>query len=778
VAHRRFLVLLAGAAMLVALAPAPAAVASGKAPPGAAARPAAGRPASDMTTGLPHGKKYKPLVEKGAHVQALGLQDEPPPAGETPPYKIGDTKTWAGLDDVEGAQYLKDYTLRAVGQNIEVWVASDTDEVSTGIRFPEGDCRNDERTQLTDQQLQELIDQYDTNMLPKESAAFSTAPPRDGTKATLPADLDLPADYYKGAGNKVVTLVDNVRDANFYDQSLATGKVTYIAGFFAPLFNQVFDRNVMTIDAYDWIHRTGATPPDEPVEGNLCASKPARPYAYESTFAHEYQHLLESYQDPAETSWINEGLSMYAEVVTGYATPDIPIDKVGTDAYIQCLLGNSETVTPANPNPRPGGPENSLTVWGDQGDESEILCDYGAAFSFMLYLDGRFGDAFLSELHRDKDQGLASVDKLLKAHGVTGGVRPLLHQWAAMIALDAPLEGKAKFYGGNRKDYSTPTLHAAVNWANDDAYATPGAPPNGSDYVRLRNAQGAFVNARDVHRIDFEGAANLPTTPVEWTVDANAPDHAGNPALYSGRGDNFDRAIIHPVTVPATNATLTFDARWDTEAGWDFGFVQVSTDNGATWTSLPATSTTSEHDPGALPTVVANLPGYSGDSAAWVPQTADLSAYAGRSVLLSFRYITDPNTGGDGFWVDNVAVGGTVLSDGSSLAGWRSASEVRPTPVAGYTVQLVGYSSTGRAPVFIEAMPLRDNRAVSIVAPWGLAGRGVDVVAAIVTYDEPTEAITAYAPYTLRVNGVVQPGGSAVAAPPVGGTPSLLLPQG
>jgi hypothetical protein len=32
-------------------------------------------------------------------------------------------------------------------------------------------------------------------------------------------------------------------------------------------------------------------------------------------------------------------------------------------------------------------------------------------------------------------------------------------------------------------------------------------------------------------------------------------------------------------------------------------------------------------------------------------------------------------------------------------------------------------------------------------------------VAAIVTYDEPTESITDYAPYTLKVNGVTQPGG-------------------
>jgi hypothetical protein len=41
-----------------------------------------------------------------------------------------------------------------------------------------------------------------------------------------------------------------------------------------------------------------------------------------------------------------------------------------------------------------------------------------------------------------------------------------------------------------------------------------------------------------------------------------------------------------------------------------------------------------------------------------------------------------------------------------------------------------------------------------------LVGDEVDVVAAIVTYDEPTESITDYAPYTLKANAVGQPGGS------------------
>ena len=35
-----------------------------------------------------------------------------------------------------------------------------------------------------------------------------------------------------------------------------------------------------------------------------------------------------------------------------------------------------------------------------------------------------------------------------------------------------------------------------------------------------------------------------------------------------------------------------------------------------------------------------------------------------------------------------------------------------------------------------------------------------DFVAAIVFYDDPSETSAQYAPYTLTVNGVMQPGGS------------------
>ena len=94
-------------------------------------------------------------------------------------------------------------------------------------------------------------------------------------------------------------LVDNIRDDNFYDLG-DTQSLPYIAGFFSSVFNEYFDRNVMTVDAFDWIHRTGANPPDEPDPNDACASAPARPFSTRATFAHEYQHLLEYYADPDE----------------------------------------------------------------------------------------------------------------------------------------------------------------------------------------------------------------------------------------------------------------------------------------------------------------------------------------------------------------------------------------------------------------------------------------------------------------------------------------------
>jgi hypothetical protein len=676
---------------------------------------------------------------------------------------VGTTKYWLALNDAENSLYVKRYTLRGIGDHIQVWVADNT-------AFPAGDCRNDlGLTQVTDDQVNSFVHEFDTNIYPKESQTFSTPPDRDGANAALPGMLGLPADYYQvtaGQADDITVLVDNVRDANYYDPSSPDGQ-TYIAGFFYSVFNEYLDRNIMTIDAYDWLHRTGANPPDDSTDPAYAAcaqeqgsTRPyggAKPHLYEGTFAHEYQHLLEYYQDPDEESWVNEGLSDWAQTLVGYVDPSIAPDQPGADSHLSCFQGFL--------TPNFGGPENSLTEWGDQGGP-EILCDYGAAYSFMEYLASHYGDAFMSALHRNDDNGLAGLDAVLKQFGAHTTAMETIRNWAAAMALDSALGRKA----GPGSPFSIASMDAKINWDNTQAYDSPGAPPNGSDYVRLRGAHGGYLSADQLRSVSFDGASTLEPTPVEWQEDATPPDAttdettcgtiaagSGPAALWSGCGANLDRSIVRPVTVPSGGGSLTFDALWDTEEGWDFGFVQISTDGGKTWQSLATADTTSDHDPGAVSSVTAQMPGFTGDSGSWRSETADLSAYAGKDVLIGFRYITDPGLNEAGFWVRNIAVGGTPVP--STLDGWQTITQVSPTPVAGYTVQLVGYDGRGRPSVVrMHLDPAFDGR-LSGPSLSRRLGAGSTILGAIVMQDDPTEAVTQYARYTLKANGVTQPGG-------------------
>ena len=215
------------------------------------------------------------------------------------------------------------------------------------------------------------------------------------------------------------------------------------------------------------------------------------------------------------------------------------------------------------------------------------------------------------------------------------------------------------------------------------------------------------------------------------------------------------------MTIPAAPATLTADMQWDTEFGFDSGYVQISTDNGATWTSLGNADTVDELDAGADDVLVDNLPGFNGDSGGWKAETFDVSAYAGQTVLLSFRYITDINTGGLGWWVDNVRLNGTLLSDGASLTGWQSATQLNPVEIDGLHAAARRLHKDHKK---ISRTTLKLNRRNDGFWTERELDKAItkkaDTVSILVMYDEPTESIFDYAPYALRVNGVLQPGGS------------------
>jgi hypothetical protein len=646
-------------------------------------------------------------------------------------------RQWLALDDAQGRLYLKDYTLRGLGDKIEVWVANDTS-------FPAGDCRNQiaNTTTVTDAQVNELVSEFDGNMYPKETAAFSTPPDRDGSNA----DPALEGLDFTGDGDNTVALIDNVRDDNYYTFPAAP---TYIAGFFSAQFNELVDRNVMTIDAFDWAHRSGANPPDE-ATNDLCTSRPGRPHLYEGTFAHEWQHLLQYYVDPAETTWMNEGLSDFAQTLTGYVDGTKTVNDKGGDSHLYCFQGYGPVQTPYNPNPRDcGGAQNSLNLWGEGGNGAGVLADYGNAYELMLYLYDHYGQDIIERLHRDGDlQGLASLDAAVKAEGAKD-VYTVLHDYQSMVLLDK-IVGDSKFgivLGADKSKVTSKSLRSTVNLVNPQSYSVPGAAPNGADYVQLQK-NGQVLKGKDLRSLKFDGAKTLPALPLAWTVVNNDPDRAGNPVLFSGNANNTDATAVIPVTVPTASPTLSFLAKYGAELGYDYGYVVVSTDGGTTYTAIPGDKTVD----GPLG------PGVNGTTTGFEPHSYDLSAYAGKSILLGFRYVSDGGVNEGGLLLDDIKLGGTLLSDGSSLAPFDSPTEIKPVTVKNWNLKLVGIDEAHAL-----AWQFEFNGQNSLSLNWiqlALLSLFPKVVA-IVAYDEPTEQVQQYAPYTLTVNGVLQPGGSS-----------------
>jgi immune inhibitor A len=174
-------------------------------------------------------------------------------------------------------------------------------------------------------------------------------------------------------------------------------------------------------------------------------------------------------------------------------------------------------------------------------------------------------------------------------------------------------------------------------------------------------------------------------------IEQAVPPANGEYMWWGGRDAWLDAklTLAAPLDLTdATEATLSFSTFYDIEEGWDFGFVQASTDGGETWTSLVGTTTTDQHDPDCF--FIEEMPGYTGFSGDWLDEEVDLSAYAGQSsVLLRFRYETDPYTLGYGWYLDDIAItvdGESVFADDAehATAQWVAEEWTRTDGYSAY----------------------------------------------------------------------------------------------
>ncbi|WP_221568140.1 immune inhibitor A domain-containing protein [Alkalihalobacillus sp. TS-13] len=207
--------------------------------------------------------------------------------------------------------------------------------------------------------------------------------------------------------------------------------------------------------------------------------------------------------------------------------------------------------------------------------------------------------------------------------------------------------------------WSKEFLHSSMpgsNWLTGATVHADEVTSKGTE-VLLDEAVTKGTN-NDAVRIDLPDKVNTINTPA-----------SGEYEYFGGTGDEIDHTMVTEVDLTnATNATLDYDVWYNIESNWDYGMVQVSTDGGETWNSLSTPSTTSDIVEDGYPAIKENMPGYTGSSDGWMHETIDLSEYAGQTIQLQYRYMTDWGTTLDGMYVDNVTVtadGGEVVSDGA-----------------------------------------------------------------------------------------------------------------
>jgi immune inhibitor A len=147
------------------------------------------------------------------------------------------------------------------------------------------------------------------------------------------------------------------------------------------------------------------------------------------------------------------------------------------------------------------------------------------------------------------------------------------------------------------------------------------------------------------------------------TTDNGAPA-SGEKQFFSGSGDDLANSMTRDVDLTGkTGAELTAKIRYEIEEGYDYAYVQASTDGGANWTSLDGTINGTP-----IGDDTSGRPGIDGEQADWVDLKVPLSAYDGQNIKLRFYYKTDGGLALAGLYADDVAVkagGETVFTDGA-----------------------------------------------------------------------------------------------------------------
>jgi immune inhibitor A len=189
-----------------------------------------------------------------------------------------------------------------------------------------------------------------------------------------------------------------------------------------------------------------------------------------------------------------------------------------------------------------------------------------------------------------------------------------------------------------------------------------------SDYEVVGYGQKASVKLGPASATTKQAQQLVLLLPDKHVVSTIGTPYAGSYMYFSGAANDLDNSMTRSVALPAGTVTLSAKVNYDIELDWDYAYMTVNGNPVATNRSTNTNPNGQNYGNGIT-----------GASAGWVDLTADLSAYAGQTVTIGFRYWTDGAVVGAGLQIDDIAITGLATDGAENDAGWALTGFSRTT---------------------------------------------------------------------------------------------------
>ncbi|MDX1613246.1 MAG: immune inhibitor A [Candidatus Promineifilaceae bacterium] len=384
---------------------------------------------------------------------------------------------------------------------------------------------------------------------------------------------------------------------------------------------------------------------------------------YETVLIHELRHMVEDNYDRSEADWAVEGSAILAEDLLGWPGNGYSRANIFLEA-----------------------PDQQLNRWTD----GYTIPYYGQGYLLSRYLYDRLGPETYRRLAVSPEDGLRAVDLVAAEAGLDLTGQGVWLDWLVALAVHDRSETPAP-YRLNSDQLETAAMTPVKGFPVD---LTTTVHQYAADYYHLQGDETVTL--------DFQGSTLVPLLD---TAPASAQ------WMWLAQRTNYSHLrLTRPVDLRAvSSATLEYSVYHDIESGYDFAYVFVSTDGGATWQPLNAPHMRQREggDDPAGSALASHF--YTGQSDGWLQERIDLTPFAGQEILLRFAYITDPILTFGGLALDNIAIPeiGWVDDVEQAQSAWLAEGFQRVTAVVPqrWHVQLVTFADSVPQ---VETLPLSD----------------------------------------------------------------------